>query len=133
MRRNITALVVALTTMVALAAPATATEPQFFVWRWVNCDTPGNLSVNAQIDNLSGTGYRYQVKSTFHNAAGATLRTNTTTVWIAGDTDKTVTHTVYTVDETVRTKINRGHWEYPGGWQTWVNDQQLMDVTTEAC
>jgi hypothetical protein len=128
--RIIGALIATLTACIALTTPATAAPPQFFVWRWVDCPA---LVVNAQVHNLEATGYRYQVKTTFYNAAGATIRTNLSHPWIAGNTSKTTAHAVDPADETVRTRINRGHWEYPGGWQTWVNDQFLMDTTTEAC
>lgn len=124
-------MVAALAALVAFAVPAAA-EPQYFVWRWVEC-TPGALSVNAKVENLDASGYRYQVKSWFYNATGGTLRIDISQPWIGGHDSKTVSHPVVSTDVSVRTKVNRGHYEYPGGWQTWVNDQQLMDLTTAAC
>jgi hypothetical protein len=120
------ALVVAVT---ALVTPTASAAP-FYVWRWVDC---GPMTVSTEIHNLDTSGYRYQVKNWFYDAAGNTRRVDTADPWVSGKAYKVSVAPVQAADESIRTKVTRGHYEIRNGWQVWVIDQQLMDTTTPAC
>lgn len=133
------ALVLALCSERADAKPSKRTQPDFMLWRWIDC-TPGAENVATDIINLDTVGHRYQIK-TWVWEEGTLDRVVTRWPWVnpasivpgQGYQGKITSDPLDIDDTTVRTKVTRGHYENVGGWQTWVNDQQLIDVTTEGC
>lgn len=101
------------------------------VWQWVVC-TPSAERVWVEIENLSAQGYRFRIRHWFYGS-GVLDRTVTRDPWVAARSEKQVSDIAEPTDTTIRTQVVRGHYTTVNGWQAWVTDENLMDVTVPGC
>lgn len=132
MKFKIATVAAASAALVALAAPPASAD---FGWIWTDC-TPGDEHVESEITNESNTQTRlYRVRYRFFNSSDVLLRETVIYRNIGPNASKNARSAFQAGDAYVKTQHSRGHWEYPGGWQTYVVDQVFGSVgdELEAC